>query len=397
MSERIEKFVDEAIKNNDMALIDVLWTLSYSWSPGYYDNYSAYRRTFKNWFLPITKQNLQKKYNLKNPGIKEKMRLFYRFQDDLPEFFYREKNQEELRKILLDKTPKILVQNLRSNLKNLSDLDKNILSFVIAYPIKGNFWRGDIEGYTKIFNILFEEELTREKANPNNRRGVNKITGGAILEIVNPNEKWSKVQALNDSFWQFGDELVKMGVGYWYIFISSKGNEQIRFVIPDFISEDIENNKEYYQKHLPLIDRERIKEIKDDIKHGLENDETIVSNLSERDIEDFLVSHPEKLEEGLVMIDRQYKTPDDVGRMDMLCRDKDGNFVVVELKKDNEGQDKAVGEIQRYMTSVEKNLAKNEEEVRGIIVVKEDNDKLKYSIHGSRFHIDIKAFKGISQ
>lgn len=64
----------------------------------------------------------------------------------------------------------------------------------------------------------------------------------------------------------------------------------------------------------------------------------------ESEIEASIISNPEILEEGVELVGNQY--PTSVGYIDILCRDKNGNFVVVELKR-GAGSYKAVGQIQR--------------------------------------------------
>ena len=91
------------------------------------------------------------------------------------------------------------------------------------------------------------------------------------------------------------------------------------------------------------------------------------------------------------MVRNQY--PTSVGYIDILCKDKKGNFVVLELKRDK-SSDRTVGQIQRYMVWVEENLA-GDNAVRGIIVVKEADDQMRYSAHGSRYPIEIKTFGGM--
>ncbi len=78
---------------------------------------------------------------------------------------------------------------------------------------------------------------------------------------------------------------------------------------------------------------------------------------------------------------RQYPTP--IGNIDLLAFDKDKKeFVVMELKK-GRSSDVVVGQILRYMGWVKENLAiseNNDYNVRGIIIVKEKDDKLDYAL-----------------
>ena len=51
----------------------------------------------------------------------------------------------------------------------------------------------------------------------------------------------------------------------------------------------------------------------------------------EKDLEDFLEKHLDKIEVGLKKIDRQYKTV--VGSIDLYAEAKNGDLVVIELKR----------------------------------------------------------------
>lgn len=104
----------------------------------------------------------------------------------------------------------------------------------------------------------------------------------------------------------------------------------------------------------------------------------------ERQLESFLEKNLNKLEQGLKLYKdevgnygRQY--PTDIGPIDLLCVNKESNFVVVELKK-GRGSDSAVGQIQRYMGWVKENLCKNDQNVFGVIITHEFDNKLKYSV-----------------
>lgn len=68
----------------------------------------------------------------------------------------------------------------------------------------------------------------------------------------------------------------------------------------------------------------------------------------------------------------------DVGPIDILATDDDGNFVVFELKL-TKGPDACLGQILRYMGWVDRHLA-NGKSVKGIIVASEIPKKLRYAV-----------------
>ncbi|CUU05230.1 Protein of unknown function DUF91 [Candidatus Kryptobacter tengchongensis] len=74
---------------------------------------------------------------------------------------------------------------------------------------------------------------------------------------------------------------------------------------------------------------------------------------------------------------RQYPTP--IGNIDLLAVDREKKeFVVIELKK-GRSSDVVVGQILRYMGWVKENIAKDYN-VRGIIILKERDEKLEYAL-----------------
>lgn len=98
----------------------------------------------------------------------------------------------------------------------------------------------------------------------------------------------------------------------------------------------------------------------------------LAKNLSQiNGLENKLSLYTEENRDGV-----EYQT--DVGPIDILALDNDGNFVVLELKL-GRGPDAALGQILRYMGWVSKHLA-NGKNVRGIIVAAEIPKKLKYAI-----------------
>jgi len=76
------------------------------------------------------------------------------------------------------------------------------------------------------------------------------------------------------------------------------------------------------------------------------------------------------------LISQQYKT--DIGSIDILARDKQNNsYVVVELKK-NQTSDDTIGQVARYMGWIKDN--KKDNNVRGIIIAAEYDQKLEYAL-----------------
>jgi hypothetical protein len=69
--------------------------------------------------------------------------------------------------------------------------------------------------------------------------------------------------------------------------------------------------------------------------------------------------------------------PTEVGPIDILALDEDGNYVVFELKL-SRGVDRAMGQISRYMGWIKKKMA-GTKKVHGIIVAKNVDEKLKYA------------------
>lgn len=100
------------------------------------------------------------------------------------------------------------------------------------------------------------------------------------------------------------------------------------------------------------------------------------ARIKEKMLENFLEFKLDELEKGLIIVQRQYPTL--VGPIDILAKDKDGNYVVIELKK-GWSSDRVFGQIARYIGWIKENLSP---EVRGIIVGSPIEDKLLYSKRG---------------
>jgi hypothetical protein len=104
-------------------------------------------------------------------------------------------------------------------------------------------------------------------------------------------------------------------------------------------------------------------------------------------LEEFLLTNFDRIEWGHPLqlweseegeLGHQYVT--DVGRLDFLCRDTaDDTLVVIELKR-GRPSDRVVGQAARYMGWVRANLARPGQRVQGLIVAREQEDRLAYAV-----------------
>lgn len=120
----------------------------------------------------------------------------------------------------------------------------------------------------------------------------------------------------------------------------------------------------------------------------------------EKYLEDFIWDNWDKVDFGQELekfVDedgnegKQYYTSD-AGYIDILAKDKKGNFFVFELKKGRKN-DEVVGQVLRYIGWVRKNLVKNNEEVHGIIIVRERDPKLEYALEEIKDKVIVKLYK----
>lgn len=423
----IEQFVDiSVVDKRDYQLLDILWGFSYCLSltpkSGWYKDKKDMTES-KKWFGITCKRNLQKKHNLSLAQIKERMNIFTFFLNSMPDFLSYETyndDSELLCRILMNRTSAMLAENTEERLRAISPgLDTQIMSFVLNYipekikeswrkaeeyralyesysekymwlpdfSIRENRETGEISQFeigtkewTYLFNVMFDQELKEYRFKSKSYR-----TRTGLL-LISSYEQYDE-----HSFWQFGDELVKLGVGYWAFWLSSAGDVSIKFIIPKFIYDVMQP----YQEKLPQIEdiSGKVSQIAEEqVKSewalgGLEHTE-VVSEVSESEIEHSIVSNPGVLEDGLEVVGRQVSTS--VGFIDILCKDKDENLVVLELKK-GIGSFEVVGQILKYMVWVHENLSKGKQ-VRGFVVAKTYDEQLEYAVRGSKFPIEIKIF-----
>lgn len=127
-------------------------------------------------------------------------------------------------------------------------------------------------------------------------------------------------------------------------------------------------------------------------EEGLKEEEVPYTSVSlEKDLENYLAKNPSVIEVGLKLIERGKEfDAKRAGRIDLLCKDKEGSYVVVELKKGKSG-DVVIGQIQRYIGWVMKNF--NTDKVRGIIIANEEDEKLNFAVIPVKSIIQVKYYQ----
>lgn len=111
-------------------------------------------------------------------------------------------------------------------------------------------------------------------------------------------------------------------------------------------------------------------------------------SIYEKNLEDLVVQQLDAIEAGLTLVQRQMPTP--AGRLDLLCKDAHGDYVVIELKR-GRGSDQVVGQALRYVAWARE--AYPTSKVRGIVIVGKIDNELRYAINAVPGVLQAKEFK----
>jgi endonuclease len=103
-------------------------------------------------------------------------------------------------------------------------------------------------------------------------------------------------------------------------------------------------------------------EIHLDSAHELGDDPGLDKDGVEAHLQELLAASPHAIESGLVLIRREYPTA--LGPVDLACRDSDGRFVAVEVKR--RGEIDGVEQLTRYLERLR--LDSSLGEIRGVFV-----------------------------
>lgn len=108
-----------------------------------------------------------------------------------------------------------------------------------------------------------------------------------------------------------------------------------------------------------------------DSQHELGLDPGLKKDGVEAHLQELLAVEPDRLEPGLRLIRREF--PTDIGPVDLLCRDIDGNTVAIEIKR--RGEIDGVEQLTRYLDFL--NRDPNLAPVRGMFVAQEIRPQAK--------------------
>jgi len=108
-----------------------------------------------------------------------------------------------------------------------------------------------------------------------------------------------------------------------------------------------------------------IAEVHSDESHDLGVDPGLSKDGVEAHLQELLAAKPEVLAAGLQLIRREH--PTDIGPVDLLCRDKDGRVVAVEIKR--RGEIDGVEQLARYVERLD--LDGRLRPVRGILAAQQ--------------------------
>ena len=105
-----------------------------------------------------------------------------------------------------------------------------------------------------------------------------------------------------------------------------------------------------------------LEEVLSDSAHELGLDPGLQKDGVEAHLQELLAASPHAIADGMVLVRREY--PTDIGPVDLLCRDRDGGAVAVEVKR--RGDIDGVEQLARYIERLERDS--NLKPVRGVFV-----------------------------
>ncbi|HVU95305.1 MAG TPA: endonuclease NucS domain-containing protein [Puia sp.] len=142
---------------------------------------------------------------------------------------------------------------------------------------------------------------------------------------------------------------------------------------------------EIYEKEFGALGVRLISSDASDDEEGIDQASNSLLFPLEANLRDFLIANLHTVKDYRLNLYTDPQTgrdgkefPTDVGPIDILTQDENGDFVVFELKL-SRGPDRAIGQLLRYMGWINKHVAAGRR-VKGIIVANKMDEKIKYAV-----------------
>ena len=144
--------------------------------------------------------------------------------------------------------------------------------------------------------------------------------------------------------------LVFKADGSVLVHADSGGYKPLNWMTPPTVIEDGEGTIVVRKRAGRAEDRLEIRvlELLAEFEHELGEDAGLEKDGVERHLQEALADLPEAVEDGLRLVRREW--PTDIGPVDLMCRDPDGEWVAVEIKR--VGTIEAVEQLSRYLERI---------------------------------------------
>ena len=130
----------------------------------------------------------------------------------------------------------------------------------------------------------------------------------------------------------------------------------------------------------------RLVEILSDVTHDMGESAALHKDGVERHLQEELAARPEAIEDGLSLVRREW--PTDIGPVDLMCRDEDGAWVAVEIKR--VATIDAVEQLCRYLERIDG-------ECRGILAAQNVKPQARTLAEARRIRcveVDLQVLRG---
>jgi len=296
-----------------------------------------------------------------------------------------------------------------------------------------NFLNEKKDVYIRLTEAVKDFDCINEKLRKKTKGNQNTYIGLRFLTVLLSYKYPEKYNAIKPNEWKFfarfinADFLIPKhtSVGEQYRFYE-KYIEELRLYVKN--REDIKKIKEVFTRGLSFDDSEshwitqdiiyitanllsrKKSEQAENKEQSIEKECSLFTDFSdtedntgfvplEKHLEEYIIKNWDIIDFGKKLfiysdddgtLGQQYIT--DVGVIDILAKDAEGNFVVMELKR-AETKYHVVGQILNYITWVEENLASNKQKVLGMIVVGRADKTLKSAIKQVSNKVFLKEYR----